>query len=191
MIVGIHISASGSLSMSEMLINPDGTLQTLPGCGSIKFCGEAILTCQKTSEDWLVDDLNLMFISTTTRQQATWFPLGATPANDGPDCFFDYHRDLCYLELIFALASDSNWNPHLFSLPILTDGTKKCIQITSEFDFEMLVGAVSRAENYGDRNREGGKDTLKPVSTSRTKSNCLLVVLASQKKKAHVGSRNN
>ncbi|KAG1859568.1 hypothetical protein DFJ58DRAFT_780199 [Suillus subalutaceus] len=38
---------------------------------------------------------------------------GTTPANDGPDHFFDYHRDLCYLELVFALARNSNWYPHL------------------------------------------------------------------------------
>lgn len=62
MIVSIHIDASGSLSMS-MLIDPGGSLQTLPGCGSIKFCGEAVLTCQKTSEDWLVDYLNNVYFN--------------------------------------------------------------------------------------------------------------------------------
>ncbi|KIK35148.1 hypothetical protein CY34DRAFT_597232 [Suillus luteus UH-Slu-Lm8-n1] len=30
-----------------------------------------------------------------------------------PDRFFDYGRDLCYLELIFALARNSQWRPHL------------------------------------------------------------------------------
>ncbi|KAG1895231.1 uncharacterized protein F5891DRAFT_1059783 [Suillus fuscotomentosus] len=35
------------------------------------------------------------------------------PANDGSDRFFDYHRDLCYLEIIFALARNSIWHPHL------------------------------------------------------------------------------
>ncbi|KAG2091859.1 uncharacterized protein F5147DRAFT_723141, partial [Suillus discolor] len=36
-----------------------------------------------------------------------------TPANDGPDRFFDYHRDLCYLEIIFALARNPIWHPRL------------------------------------------------------------------------------
>ncbi|KAG2064728.1 hypothetical protein BDR04DRAFT_232176 [Suillus decipiens] len=38
---------------------------------------------------------------------------GATPTDDGPDCFFHDERDLCYLELIFALARNSYWRPHL------------------------------------------------------------------------------
>jgi hypothetical protein len=35
------------------------------------------------------------------------------PANDGPDCSFDYQRDLCYLELIYALARNPDWHIHL------------------------------------------------------------------------------
>jgi hypothetical protein len=38
--------------------------------------------------------------------------LGTTPTDDGPDCFFHPDRDLCYLELIFALAGNSVWHPH-------------------------------------------------------------------------------
>ncbi|KAG1839617.1 hypothetical protein DFJ58DRAFT_811747 [Suillus subalutaceus] len=38
---------------------------------------------------------------------------GTTPANDDPDRFFDYDRDLCYLKLVFALAKNSDWHPHL------------------------------------------------------------------------------
>jgi hypothetical protein len=37
----------------------------------------------------------------------------ATSANDDFDCLFDYHRDLCYLKLVFTLARNSNWYPHL------------------------------------------------------------------------------
>ncbi|KAG2737595.1 hypothetical protein P692DRAFT_20883401 [Suillus brevipes Sb2] len=40
---------------------------------------------------------------------------GATPTDTGPDCFFDGARELCYLELIFALARNSQWRPHLYS----------------------------------------------------------------------------
>jgi hypothetical protein len=39
---------------------------------------------------------------------------GATLTDTGPDRFFDYKRDLCYLELIFALARNSQWRPHLY-----------------------------------------------------------------------------
>ncbi|KAG2116799.1 hypothetical protein DEU56DRAFT_839853 [Suillus clintonianus] len=38
---------------------------------------------------------------------------GATPADDGPDHSLDYERDSCYLELVFALAMNSNWHSHL------------------------------------------------------------------------------
>ncbi|KAG2046851.1 hypothetical protein BDR06DRAFT_148752 [Suillus hirtellus] len=37
---------------------------------------------------------------------------GTTLANDGPGPFFG--RDKCYVELIFALARNSDWHPHLF-----------------------------------------------------------------------------
>jgi hypothetical protein len=39
---------------------------------------------------------------------------GATLSDDNPDCFFHSDRDLCYLELIFALARNSNWHLQLF-----------------------------------------------------------------------------
>ncbi|KAG1852241.1 hypothetical protein F4604DRAFT_914800 [Suillus subluteus] len=38
----------------------------------------------------------------------------ATPTDDGPDRFFENHRDLCYLQLVFSLVRNSNWYPHLF-----------------------------------------------------------------------------
>jgi hypothetical protein len=38
---------------------------------------------------------------------------GATSTDGGPDCFFHPDRDLYYLELIFALARNSHWRPHL------------------------------------------------------------------------------
>ncbi|KAG2746583.1 hypothetical protein P692DRAFT_20739116, partial [Suillus brevipes Sb2] len=39
---------------------------------------------------------------------------GATPINDDdPDRDLHYNRDLCYLELVFTLAGNSHWHPHL------------------------------------------------------------------------------
>ncbi|KAG2092488.1 uncharacterized protein F5147DRAFT_722199, partial [Suillus discolor] len=38
---------------------------------------------------------------------------GTIPVNDDPDYFFDSDRDLCYLEIIFTLARNSIWHPHL------------------------------------------------------------------------------
>ncbi|KAG1867664.1 hypothetical protein F4604DRAFT_1655899, partial [Suillus subluteus] len=38
---------------------------------------------------------------------------GATPTDDGPDCLFHPDRDLCYLELIFALAENWPWKQYL------------------------------------------------------------------------------
>ncbi|KAG2098086.1 hypothetical protein BD769DRAFT_1513351 [Suillus cothurnatus] len=40
--------------------------------------------------------------------------LGATYTDNGPDRPFHPDRDLCYLELIFALARNSYWHPHLY-----------------------------------------------------------------------------
>ncbi|KAG2368446.1 hypothetical protein BDR07DRAFT_71440 [Suillus spraguei] len=37
----------------------------------------------------------------------------ATRTDDDPDRFLHRERDLCYLELIFALARNSYWRPHL------------------------------------------------------------------------------
>ncbi|KAG1841896.1 hypothetical protein C8R48DRAFT_54037 [Suillus tomentosus] len=39
---------------------------------------------------------------------------GKTPANDDPNLFFNDDRDWCYLRLVFALARNSDWHPHLF-----------------------------------------------------------------------------
>ncbi|KAG1859551.1 hypothetical protein DFJ58DRAFT_780134 [Suillus subalutaceus] len=38
----------------------------------------------------------------------------ATLSEDDPDRFFHPGRDECYLKLIFALARNSSWHPHLF-----------------------------------------------------------------------------
>jgi hypothetical protein len=38
----------------------------------------------------------------------------ATPTEDGPDRFIHDARDLCYLELVFSLARNSVWRPHLY-----------------------------------------------------------------------------
>ncbi|KAG2139285.1 hypothetical protein DEU56DRAFT_800536 [Suillus clintonianus] len=38
---------------------------------------------------------------------------GTTPADDGPDRFLDSSRGSCYLELVFSLASNSDWYSHL------------------------------------------------------------------------------
>ncbi|KAG2135301.1 hypothetical protein DEU56DRAFT_396618 [Suillus clintonianus] len=38
---------------------------------------------------------------------------GATPTDDGSDRIFDRRRDACYLELVFALARNSDWHSHL------------------------------------------------------------------------------
>jgi hypothetical protein len=40
-------------------------------------------------------------------------PHPGTSANDDSDRLFDYDRDLCYLQLVFALARNSDWHPHL------------------------------------------------------------------------------
>ncbi|KAG2105847.1 uncharacterized protein F5147DRAFT_702191 [Suillus discolor] len=52
---------------------------------------------------------------------------GVTPSDDDPDCFFHYERDLCYLELLFALARNSNWHPHL-----VEDHIDRCISIAAQ-----------------------------------------------------------
>ncbi|KAG2135288.1 hypothetical protein DEU56DRAFT_807534 [Suillus clintonianus] len=38
---------------------------------------------------------------------------GVTPFDNGPDRIFDHRRDWFYLELVFALARNSNWHSHL------------------------------------------------------------------------------
>ncbi|KAG2036022.1 hypothetical protein BDR03DRAFT_477230 [Suillus americanus] len=56
---------------------------------------------------------------------------GATLSDDDPDRFFHYDRDLCYLELIFALARNSNWHPHLFG----DHHVDRCIAIIAKCRF--------------------------------------------------------
>jgi hypothetical protein len=60
-------------------------------------------------------------------------PPGTTLAND-PHHFFHYDRDLCYLELIFALARNSNWHPHL----LRDDHIDWCISMIEEYTSSML-----------------------------------------------------
>jgi len=53
---------------------------------------------------------------------------GTTLAND-PHQFFHHDRDLCYLELIFALARDPKWHSHLFE----DHHTDRCISMFAEY----------------------------------------------------------
>ncbi|KAG2044100.1 hypothetical protein BDR03DRAFT_940769 [Suillus americanus] len=39
---------------------------------------------------------------------------GTTSGDEDPDRPFNIKRDSCYLELVFALARNPNWRPHLF-----------------------------------------------------------------------------
>ncbi|KAG2146359.1 hypothetical protein DEU56DRAFT_172050 [Suillus clintonianus] len=55
----------------------------------------------------------------------------STPADHGPDGVFDYHRDECYLELVFALARNSNWHSHLFG----DHHIDRCISMIREVRF--------------------------------------------------------
>ncbi|KAG2093094.1 uncharacterized protein F5147DRAFT_721288 [Suillus discolor] len=56
---------------------------------------------------------------------------GITLSDDDPDCFFHEDRDLCYLELLFALARNSNWHPHLFE----DRHIDRCISIVAKGNF--------------------------------------------------------
>jgi hypothetical protein len=63
----------------------------------------------------VVDDAHMVLTDLSPAMLTAVCPQpGATPTEDGPDCFFHDDRDLCYLELIFALARNSVWHPHLF-----------------------------------------------------------------------------
>jgi len=53
---------------------------------------------------------------------------GTTLANDSHH-FFDYNRDLCYLKLIFALARNPKWHPHLLE----DHHIDRCISIIGEY----------------------------------------------------------
>ncbi|KAG1893208.1 uncharacterized protein F5891DRAFT_1067642 [Suillus fuscotomentosus] len=54
---------------------------------------------------------------------------GTTPANDDPNLFFNYGRDLCYLRLVFTLARNSDWHPHLFWYPHID----RCISMIPQY----------------------------------------------------------
>ncbi|KAG2053064.1 hypothetical protein BDR06DRAFT_486703 [Suillus hirtellus] len=56
---------------------------------------------------------------------------GATLSKDGPDRFVRDDHDLCYLELLFALARNSNWHPHLFA----DHHIDRCISIVAKANF--------------------------------------------------------
>ncbi|KAG2368449.1 hypothetical protein BDR07DRAFT_71445 [Suillus spraguei] len=57
--------------------------------------------------DMVLTNLSLAILTAVCPQP------GATATDYGPDRSFYYERDLCYLELIFALARNSCWRPHL------------------------------------------------------------------------------
>ncbi|KAG1722864.1 hypothetical protein EDB19DRAFT_1954368 [Suillus lakei] len=53
-----------------------------------------------------------------------------TPVNDIPGYIFDsYERNLCYLELVCALARNSNWHPHLYG----DHHIDRCISMIPEY----------------------------------------------------------
>ncbi|KAG1745078.1 uncharacterized protein EDB91DRAFT_1122323 [Suillus paluster] len=53
---------------------------------------------------------------------------GATPTKHSPDLRFDSARELCYLQLVFSLARNTNWRSHLSR-----DGhIKRCISMIAE-----------------------------------------------------------
>jgi len=56
---------------------------------------------------------------------------GVTLSDDDPDRFFRHDRDLCYLELLFALVRNSNWHPHLFE----DHHIDRCISIVAKCHF--------------------------------------------------------
>jgi hypothetical protein len=56
---------------------------------------------------------------------------GATLANDDPDRSFNHARDLCYLELIFALSRNAHWHPHLFE----DHHIDRCISMIGEYAY--------------------------------------------------------
>ncbi|KAG1851449.1 hypothetical protein DFJ58DRAFT_423887 [Suillus subalutaceus] len=62
-------------------------------------------------------------------------PPGATP-DEYPDPTTNYPRNLCYLELVFALARNSNWYPHLFG----DRHIDRCISMIPEY---------CKSESYG------------------------------------------
>ncbi|KAG1726476.1 hypothetical protein EDB19DRAFT_1752325, partial [Suillus lakei] len=180
---------------------------------------------------------------------------GATSADDDPDCFFHHDRDLCYLELVFALARNPNWHPHLCGdshidrcisiiadchfvlhafylagillriapdhtsvtslnsiterqwwdvmrnawfgvyhttddihcfelLPVLVEGTKKYMQIASEWDLEGLIGSVSHVlQTLEGRDSEqgGGEGVAIAVKELRTVASDMLEKLIKSK----------
>ncbi|KAG1868534.1 hypothetical protein F4604DRAFT_1927411 [Suillus subluteus] len=55
-------------------------------------------------------------------------PRPGTTLADDPH-HFHYRRDLCYLRLIFTLARDSNWHPHLFG----DHHIDRCISMVGEY----------------------------------------------------------
>ncbi|KAG2057901.1 hypothetical protein BDR06DRAFT_128620 [Suillus hirtellus] len=78
----------------------------------------------------LIDDARLWHMISTEFFPAILTAVCPQPcgtlSDDGPDCFFHYDRDLCYLKLIFTLASNRYlhlcWDSH----------TDRCIQIIAE-----------------------------------------------------------
>jgi len=56
---------------------------------------------------------------------------GVTLSDGDPVCFFRRDRDLCYLELLFALARNSNWHPYL----VKDHHIDRCISIVVKCNF--------------------------------------------------------
>ncbi|KAG2340999.1 hypothetical protein BDR05DRAFT_486992 [Suillus weaverae] len=171
---------------------------------------------------------------------------GATLSDDDPDRFFRHARDLCYLELVFALARNSNWHPNLFGdhhidrcismivecgpyashafylagillrvapeqlsvtpldaiteqqwwgmmrdawfpshhmindihcfefLPVLVEGTKRHMQIASEFDLKRLISNVDYFLEARDSEKGEGEGVVVAVKEFRTVASDML-----------------
>ncbi|KAG2116802.1 hypothetical protein DEU56DRAFT_164147 [Suillus clintonianus] len=69
---------------------------------------------------------------------------GAIPADDGPDLILHDRRDACYLELVFALARNSNWHSHLSG----DHHIDQCISMIADCSFKLhgfyLAGILLR-----------------------------------------------
>ncbi|KAG2153037.1 uncharacterized protein EDB93DRAFT_238353 [Suillus bovinus] len=75
--------------------------------------------------DMILTELSPTILTAVCPQSGTSF------SNDDPDHPFHHGRDLCYLELLFALVRNSKWHPHLFG----GHHIDRCISIIAECRF--------------------------------------------------------
>lgn len=111
----ILVLLSTSMSVSRSSANQCPYIEKLVACmGSNmppRLRHAALCAAHSSQEALAFIDANMVL---TNLSSAILTAVNPRPTDDDLDCFFHQLRDLCYLELVFALAKNLVWHQHVF-----------------------------------------------------------------------------